>query len=289
MLIYTASRQLHILQILHKTDETVSYICTDLKEEISRCYILNGYFDIRRCQTLIPLIMEDQNEYFTDFADYFSVDGVFYMLFRYEQGTSVKEKAAIENMEKRLEFVRCILERIILQSMPQIFQYDILRPECILITEKYEVRFLYMPDVSFGEQNITFCDVEKRIDDIIEIILKPELSMQYSTELSEMVHNLQTGGFYKDISQIYIKFTEIRQSLLSQQENLVSHKLKFQIWEKIKKFFSLFRYIAAIIIIIAAILLTGYQLLFTKNKKEEETSVAQIGTQIIRENESSTS
>ena len=288
MLIYTPSRQLHVLQILRKTDETVTYICTDLAEEISQHYILNGYLEIQRCQTLIPLIIKNQNDFFTDFADYFSSDGVFYMLFRYHQGDIVDEKVANDSMESRLEYVRRILERIILQSIPQVFQYDILRPERVLITPRSKVRFLYMPEVSFGEKNITFSDVEKRIADLIEIILMQEISMQYSLELIDLVRDLRTGGFYKDISQLYIKYTDIQQTLLSQKDDLVSHKMKFQIWEKVKKVFSVFRYVAAFIIIVAAILLAGYQFFYTKEEKTEDTSITQIGTQIIIENQTAT-
>ena len=288
MLIYSPDRQLHVLQILQKTTETAAYICTDLAEEESRTYILNGCLNTGRYQKLIPLIMRSKNDCFTDFVEYFSADGVFYMLFRYRAGIPVMQKAEHEGMERRMEYVRCMLEQIILQSLPPEFQYDVLRPERILITEKGKLRFLYMPDTDFGSVDRTFHDVELRICQMIEMILMPELSMRYSTELSELVRDLRNGGVFQDHPSLYTRYTSIQRSLIEQKGHLVSHKRKFLVWENVKKFLVAFRYVAAVIVIIAAFALIGYQTFVLREKKADTPQLTRIGTQTIDENQPAT-
>ena len=288
MLIYTPNRQLHVLRILQKTDTTVTYVCTDIAEEEAKNYILNGYLDVKRYQELIPMVMQQKNAYFTDFVEYFTTDGVFYMLFRYQDGIPVRKKADKDDMETRMEYVRRVLEQIILQSMPLEFQYDVLRPERILITGNHEVRFLYMLDEHFGEDEVESHDVERRISEIIEMLLMPELSMRYSLELLDLVRDLKDGGIYKDYQSLYTAYTAIQQDLLSQKGHLVSHKRQFQIWEKVKKHFVTVRRVVAVVIIVAAIAVMGYQTFFKKEKKAEESPLTQIGTLTIRENQPST-
>lgn len=288
MLIYTPNRQLHVLRILHKSDATITYVCTDIAEEEAKNYILNGYLDVERYQELIPMVMEHKNAYFTDFVEYFSTDGVFYMLFRYQDGIPVRKKADRDDMETRMEYVRRVLEQIILQSMPLVFQYDVLRPENILITGNHEVRFLYMLDEHFGEDEVEFHDVERRISEMMEMLLMPELSMRYSLELLDLVRDLKDGGIYKDYQSLYTAYTAIQQDLLKQKGHLVSHKRQFQIWEKFKKHFVTFRRVLAVVIIVAAILVMGYQTFFKQEKKAEESPLTQIGILPIRENQPST-
>ena len=81
MLIHTPVRQLHVLRILQKTADAVSYVCTDVLENVPQYYLLNGFLQQETYSYLIPMIIEQQKEYFTDFIEYFSSDGIFYLMF----------------------------------------------------------------------------------------------------------------------------------------------------------------------------------------------------------------
>lgn len=284
MLIHTPNHQLHVLRILQQNNSVVTYICTDITED-PHTYLLNGFLQSRSYQQLIPMVMEQKNAYFTDFVEYFSADGIFYMLFRCWEGTPVLEKADAEDMETRLEYVRCLLEQLVLQSMPLAFQYAVLLPERVVVTERKQVRFRYLLPEQFGQREIQFHDMELRLRELVEKLLIPELSMRYSLALLAFCRNLDKGGVYTDLQAIYAAYTAIQQELLAQRGHLVSHKIQFQLWEKCKQHAAAVRRVVAVLAIAAAAVLIVWQTFLKQEIREKETDLAQIGSLSIRENQ----
>jgi len=285
MLIHTLVRQLHVLRILQKTNDTVTYVCTDVRENVPQYYLLNGFLQQSTYSRLIPMIIEQQREYFTDFIEYFSADGIFYLLFRYYEGIPCLEAAEHADMETRLEYVRQMIEQMILQAMPPVFQYVLLDPEHINITQSKQVKFLYQFPAEFAEREVSFHEIELRLLQLIRMLLIPELAMRYSLKLLEFCNDLEHGNEYHDYQSLYIAYTEIQRELVSQKGNLVSQKYQFQLWEKIKHRFKIFRNLLVILVIAAAVGMLLYQNFWKPETHSETTIFTQIGTLIIRENQ----
>lgn len=285
MLIHTPVRQLHVLRILQKTADAVSYVCTDVLENVPQYYLLNGFLQQETYSYLIPMIIEQQKEYFTDFIEYFSSDGIFYLMFRYYDGIPCMEAAEHANMETRLEYVRQMLEQMILQAMPAVFQYALLDPEHIKVTESHQVKFLYQFSGTFAEREIDFHEIELRLLQLIQMLLIPELAMRYSLKLLEFCKDLEHGNEFRDYQSLYIAYTEIQRELVAQKGNLVSHKYQFQLWEKVKQKFYIFRNILVTAVIVAAVGMLIYQTFWKQDSRNDTTRFKQIGTLIIRENQ----
>lgn len=284
MLIYTPDRQLHVLRIVKRTEAVETYICTDLTEEF-HVYILNGFLQRDFYQELIPMVMEQKNDCFTDFVEYFSTDGIFWLLFRCYEGEPLLEKADTDNMEVRLEYVRKIMEQLLLQTMPVPFEYALLEPESLIVTKDDEIRFRYEFDGNFGGVEADFHDVELKLKKLVEKLLIPELAMRYSLKLPEFCRDLEEGGVYGDMHTIYAVYTEIENELLSQRGHLISHKPKFQFWEKCKQHSVAIKRVFTA----AVVLLTGGVIIwqtFLKDDPEpaENTDLTQIGSVTIHEN-----
>lgn len=286
MLIYTLDHTLHVLQIIRQTSTVVTYICTDMTENEPHTYILNGFLKTESYHYLIPLILEQNNSHFTDFIESFSADGIFYMLFKYQNGVPLIKQCEHADMEQRLEYIRRMIEQMVLQDMPVVFQYAVLISEQILLTVEKHVQFRYdLPD-DFGQDSVTFHDVELRLLELLKQILSHELEMMYSDNLMDFCKKLLNGGSYKDYTSIYAEFCEVKNELTNKSNNFVSKKYRFQLWESIKKYGNkIWQFIIVLIIIISAAAML-YEMFEKSEENESEAPIRQIGTLIIKENQS---
>lgn len=283
MLISTFDRTLHILQIINKTPYLVTYICRDMEKDEE--YVLNGFLQPETYQKLIPIILEQGKIYFTDFAEYFSSDGIFYLMFRFQKGKPLIESCQNLHMLERLEYSRRLIEQIILQDMPLIFQYEVLLPENILITEDENVRFYYKFSENLGQKSINFHDIELRLLEILKNILGHELDMQYSDKLLELCQNLKNGGVYQVFTDIYSDFIQASDELKNQKGELISKKYRFKLWESLKKNFEKIWKWILILAILASTMLIFFEMFEKPKEDKSDIPITQIGTLIIRENQ----
>lgn len=285
MLICTPNRTLHVLQIMQQTQRIVTYVCTDMAEDDPRSYLLNGFLQAEVYQNLIPLILEQKNAYFTDFIESFSADGIFYLLFRYQEGVPLLRQCKHAEMEQRLEYTRCLIEQMVLQDMPLLFQYAVLLPDRIWLTENKQVQFYYQLPDTLGQEAVSFHDVELRLLELVKQLLYHELEMQYSDCLLDFCKALRDGGVYCDYAAIYAAFSGVNQELNAQKGHLVSKKYRFQLWEACKKHSQKIRRCLVLLIIAASAALLFYETFGKSGQAETDTQLTQIGTLVIRENQ----
>jgi len=270
---------------MQKTSKIVTYVCTDMAEDEQEIYILNGFLRAEAYQNLIPMILEQKNAYFTDFVEYFSADGVFYMLFRYQKGVPLLQKVKYMDMEQRLEYTRLLIEQMVLQDMPLVFQYAVLLPDLILITEKKQVHFCYQLPETLGQEPVCFHDVELRLLELVKRLLYHELEMRYSDNLLNFCQALQKGDVYFDYATLYASFSVINQELNAQKDHLISRKYRFQLWESCKKHGRKIRRCLLFLIIAVSAGVLLYEHFGKIKQSESEIQLTQIGTLVIRENQ----
>lgn len=285
MLICTPNRRLHVLQIMQQEKTIVTYVCTDMSEDESELYLLNGFLKTETYKKLIPLILKQKKVYFTDFIESFSAEGIFYLLFRYKKGVPLFKQCRYENMEQRLEYTRLLIEQMVLQDMPVMFQYAVLLPERIWITDDKKIQFYYQLPDSLGQDTITFHDMELRLLETIQELLHHEIKMKYSESLLDFCKSLQNGNVFCNYAEIYAAFSAVNQEFKNQKGNLISKKYRFQLWESCKKHSKKIWRCFVFFVAVASVIFLIYENFINIEKKETDSKITQIGTLIIKENQ----
>ncbi|MBQ8725475.1 MAG: hypothetical protein IJY74_07415, partial [Oscillospiraceae bacterium] len=198
MLIRTLNRTLHVLQVVQETESIAVYVCTDIMEQEQSLYLLNVFLQDTLYDTLIHLFLQqERNLHFSDYIESFSLEGVLYLLFRFEKGKQLFEAAEKASLEQRLEYGRMLTERMVLQDMEFAVQCAVLRPECLLLTEDGTVQFCYNLSGFSTDELPVFHDVEMAYLEILKKLFPTELEMKYSDELPVLCRALMDGGRYE--------------------------------------------------------------------------------------------
>ncbi|MBQ3566744.1 MAG: hypothetical protein IJA12_06145 [Oscillospiraceae bacterium] len=288
MIIRTQNRTLHILQTLEKTDSSVTYVCSDMNETENRQYILNGLLNTEAYQIQIPLVMDlQQSSRFTDFADCFSSDGIFYLLFLYSDGSPFMDICE-SSRKQRLDAVKMLIEKMVLQDMPFFMQQEILAPEKICFAKEDVLGFRYMISGNLACTETDIHTIELSLLGIIKKVLHDEIEMRYCDELMTFCGNLSNGGVYADYTDIYAGFSSAYQAFEAEQKELVSKRYRFQLWETLKKHGKKIKRVLLLLIIAAVAVIAVYEILKALEPEAESEPIQQIGDLIIRENQPAT-
>ncbi len=270
MLIRTLNRTLHVLQVVEKTEAISVYVCTDIMEQEQSLYLLNGFLQDDSYSALMPLFLrQERNSHFSDYVESFSLDGIFYLLFRCQKGRPLLDRIEKVSLEQRLEYGRMLIEYMVLQDMDLVVQCAVLRPECLILTEENTVQFFYnLSELTAGEPP-AFHDAELACLEILKRLFAEELEMQYSQELLSFCRALMDGEQYHSYAELYAAYGGVYDDLKSRMNRLVSGKYRFKLWEKIKKNFTKIRNVLFLLLGAAAVIVLLYQLFFSEKETEE--------------------
>ena len=161
MTIRTSEKIYPVVGIKEQNENYDIYICRDAATR-ELCSILR-----LKDSTLFPVLVNwltDISEHasFTDYRGYFMDSEMLCIVLRYSQGITLAAKLTTESvpLRERLEIGRKILEKIILQDIPDSFLSKCLDPEQIIIGNDLSVSFNYpVSDIlnsrsSDGKKNI---------------------------------------------------------------------------------------------------------------------------------------
>lgn len=255
MIIHTAKNSYLIIGYIKK--ETQSELCLCENTENHRRCLMIRIMDLDLIYGSAGFLYEQAgNRNFTDFEECTVDEQDLLAIFTYPQGQILEEKLSGEytGIAERLDIVRNILERFILQNVPAYFAARCMRPGGVWIKRSGEVSFLY--DVTGAERGTDFGirEVSAALCSLQERLFSEELKRETVPELKKFLMELQEDSF-SDYMELYRRFQEVRQALLElSQETLTMPKTWiFRAWDRVKSFFKPVKKLAAVVLLVVVL------------------------------------
>lgn len=221
------------------------------------------------------------NSAFTDFVECAVSEENLLAIFAYPQGQCLEEKLFEEYVgaAERLDIVKNVLERLILQNIPAYFAARCLRPGGVWAKRSGEVFFLY--DVAGAERGADFGmrEVSAAFCSLLERLFAEELKKEAVPDLKKFLAELQEDSF-SDYMELYRRFQEIQQALLElPQEALFMPKTWiFRVWDRMKRYFKPLKKLAALVLFIAALVYMVWTIRTASQPAVSMDLLDQIGT-----------
>ena len=255
MIIHTARNSYLIIGYIKKETQSELCLCENT-ENYRRCLVIR-IMDLDLIYGSAGFLYEQAgNRTFTDFEECTVYKEDLLAVFAYPQGQVMEEKLSGEytGIAERLDVVRNILEKFILQNIPAYFAARCLRPGGVWIKRSGEVSFLY--DVTGAERGADFSmrEVSAALCSLLERLFSEELRKETVPDLKKFLKELQEDSF-SDYMELYRRFQEIRQALLElPQETFVIPKTWiFRGWDRIKSFFKPVKKLAAVVLLVVVL------------------------------------
>lgn len=196
------------------------------------------------CQKLSSLRNEEigfltdqlNHENFSDLVDFFIHDDRLVVLFKYEDGNTLKQKIASEecSMRERLELIKSLLEQILFLNLSDYFFDAAMDIDLIHVATTGEISFIYDCRNLAAFDTVDFQSGVKSLAKVVEYVFPDELKQRSMPELFTFVYDLKHAGIDSCLD-IYERFWEIYQLYFEKkQEDLEPYSLSFRIWDRIK-------------------------------------------------------
>ncbi len=222
-------------------------------------------------------------ESFTDYIEHFVFEDRFCIVMKYTEGITLSTKLATESLplKERLELGRRLLERIVLQDMPEYFLSKCFSPECMVISSDLSVSF-----------NYPIFDITTDRSANGRACIEPVFKLLFAKELERKVPDLITDFFTRlpELSQermidLYGEYYALMQKLEGYDENSEQPKtFWYKLWEKIKKLGKVLKKLVIYGLIIAALVYLIYTIINPEKNKDNKGHFSAIGTVTIEKN-----
>lgn len=267
-----------ILNTVGNTEGIEQYLCFDEKNmrkvsiikfiDREKIYKYMGYF--------VNLSRIDN---FTDLQDFFTIDGEFYIILRYNDGERLSEQIDSIKFYERVNIFKSLLEVLIINNVPVFFARQSISPEKILINDEGKAGFHYILDDFENVEDKEFDGISQALNKLVKYLFKEELEIESIENLRLFQIDLNRNAFESCI-EIYTHFMAMYNDLmnLSLEETKRPNTKIFRVWNAIK---SKFKYIKGfIVVILIAVAITFLILTIDKyNKKNtSQTTITKIGT-----------
>lgn len=280
MIIRTARNAYLMIGYIEQGVQSELCLCENIEDH--RRFLMARIMDPEQIRGSVGFFYEQaENWAFTDFEEC-TVDGEDLLtIFVYPQGQVLEEKLSGEytGIVERLDVVKNILERFILQNIPAYFAARCLRPGGVWVKRSGEVSFLY--DVAGAERGADFGmrEVSASLCSLLERVFSGELKKETVPELKKFLKELQEDSF-SDYMELYRRFQEVQKVLLElPQEALVLPKTWiFRVWDRVKKFFKPLKKLVALALFIAALAYMVWTLQAASQPAASMNVLEQIGT-----------
>lgn len=254
-----------IIETLETKYEVIRYLYSDRHIERYICRVEDGD-DTFTCIRIkekkwIVSVMEFlmgqlENRDFTDLSACFVNEEHLYIMMRYTEGILLEEKLSYEEteLEERLELAKAILDRLLLQNMPDYFMNDCLQLSRIHVSPGMSIGFEYELAGITDYEKTRFADVESRVAKIMELLFADELSKKTLPAMEKYIKSLKKNG-YRDLMEMYTVYDELYKAILAMDESeLVTPRTgRFRAWERFKKIMRPVKKIVAVLLILGSI------------------------------------
>ena len=278
--------------IIHTYEHDYPISSVKEKNEIYECYICRNLIDGGFCRImsikdkayfpgLVSWLTETVNrDTFTDYLEHFNFNDTLCIVMKYTQGLTLADKLATESLSvtERAEIGRKILEKIVLQEIPDYFLSKCIDPECIIVSPDLTVNFNYMIDDIIGSRQ---CDAMECINKLLRLLFARELErkvpepvIKFFDKLPELLE-LSVIEIYGEYHEMIGELTDIPDTEEEPQS------VWYKIWNNAKKVWSVLKKL----IMFALILLAAIYLIMTidgvKSSSTRKANFDRIGTVTI--------
>lgn len=285
MMIQTLDKNYEVLQYEYSDSNMERYICQEEKSGI-RCTIIRLKNKLWIVKVMEFLMLQLENHHFTDFISCFAGEEYLHIAMAYAEGISLMDKLQNEEcpLEERLITGKNILQKIMLQDMPDYFLKECLAEENVILTPDLEVGFRYSLSGITGYDKVQYVHVLKKLRRLFEILFSRELKQKMIPPLNQFYHSLGAGK-YKDILEIYKAYIDMQKAVQGMPaEDIVMPKTwGFSLWDKIKKVFAPLKKILAVLLMLCAILFLINTVRRQMQEDGEKRIFEYIGTLEIQE------
>ncbi len=255
MLLQTFENDYKVTCVKERAIEYDYYICKNENK--------GGFFSVLAIKNkkLFPSVISfladiDKIKAFTDYIEYFLFEDKLCVVMRYTQGISLRNKTANESLtiNERLEIGRKLLERVVLQEIPDFFLCRCFCFENIVVENDLSVSFNYpVNDIS----DIAPCSHEDAMNSISTV-----LTELFSYEIERKVPEVMVAFFRnlpalleEDMIEIYSAYHEMMTAIgnIPKDELEEPNSVWFKLWDKMKAFFSFMKKVVMAGFIIAAL------------------------------------
>lgn len=285
MMIQTLGKSYEVLQYEHSDSNMERFLC---REETSneRCTIVQVRNKMWIMKAMEFLMIQLENHHFTDFMSCFAGEESLYIVMAYAEGISLAEKLQNEDclLEERLVMGKNILQKILIQDMPDYFLQECLSGENVILTPGLEVGFRYRLSGISGYDKVKYVHVLKGLGRLFELLFSREIKQKMIPPLNQFYHSMATGK-YKDMLEIYRAYTEMWKMV----QNMPSEDIQmpktwlFSLWDKVRKVFVPLKKILAFLLMLCAVLFLIYTVRRQMQEDGEKRIFEYIGTLEIQD------
>ena len=226
------------------------------------------------------LTSELHSDAFTDHIEYFNYDNMLCIVMRYTQGVTLADKLEMEKptFSERLEIGRRILERAVLQDIPEYFLDKCLSPDCIIIAPDLSVEFNYpIGDIIENKR----CDASDRTDKLLRLLFARELERKVPDELTAFFRKLPELLEYSMI-ELYSEYYMMMGRINAADAELEQPKsIWFRIWAWIRSLGRVAKRIAILALMVLSVVYLIYTIVNSGSSRINKPNFDSIGTVTI--------
>lgn len=282
MIIHTYEHDYPISSVKETNNTYDCYICRNLTEG-GFCRVMSikdkSYFP-----GLVSWLTETVNrDTFTDYLEHFNYGDTLCIVMRYTQGLSLTDKLATESLSvmERAEIGRRILEKIVLQEIPDYFLSKCIDPDCIMVSPDLTINFNYPIEDIIGSRE---CDPMTGIDKLLRLLFArelerkvPEAVVSFFGKLPELLE-LTVIEIYGEYHEMIGELTENPET--DEEPRSVWYKL----WNNAKKIWRVLKKIIMLALIVLAVVYLIITIDGVKSSSTRKANFDRIGTVTIDKN-----
>ena len=283
MVIRTSDKEYPVIGVQKNNEQYDIYICRDVGAK--GLYRILSVKDGVLFPELVSFLNDNVNrEAFTDYDGYFIDNGKLCIVMRYTQGITLGTKLATESVpfKERLELGRKILEKAVLQEIPDYFLAKCFTPEQIIVEPDLSVSFNYpIEDIITDRQQ----SGRKNIEQVLRMLFDKELERKVPQLLMDFFKSLPELCEQR-LLDIYSEYYALMGKLEEYDaEGEQPKTFWFKLWNAIKKIFKVLKKILIILLILASIAFLIYTILDPGKDKDSDGHFKSIGTVEIQTTE----
>ena len=276
MTVYTYGHE-YVISSVQETNEKYNIYLSKDRDS-------GGFFRLLcvKDRTLFPVIVsflaeEADPDVFTDYIENFIFEDNLFVVMRYTQGTTLKDKLDTESISfiERLELCRRILERAVLLSIPDYFIEKCFNFDNIIVENDLTVKFNYpIEDIAVNQDSAPIAAAEG----LFRKVFAHELERKVPDELMEFFDGLPElygAGMIELYDRYYSMFTAITEKGAGEEE---PKSFWYLAWEKIKVILSKLRAVLMFLLLAAAIVYMVFTIYSSQSSKTPSPNFDKIGT-----------
>ena len=276
MIIRTSENEYPVIGVQNTAEQYDMYICRDVTAG-GLCRIMR-IKDSGRFAELVSYLTDAVNrDAFTDYREHFIDGDTLCIVMKYTQGITLGTKLATESVpfKERLELGRRILEKAVLQDIPDYFLSKCFTPEQIIIDSDMSVSFNYPIEDILGDRQQ---NGRENIDAVLRLLFAGELERKVPALLMDFFDRLPALSEQRllDIySEYYVLMGRLEDYDASDE---LPKTFWYRLWDKIKKLFGFLKKILILLLILASIAYLIYTIIDPNKNKDSSEHFKSIGT-----------